>query len=319
MQSLRNTNAGSRFALAGKAVADSAANSFAIARAYAPDYGKLAEVNMKARSQERQANTQAQATVTRAAMSAYGKVKRQANREQAQLKLDAINAKKNKLTRMAGRVAAAGQAAGGSSMRKPKRRDIPLPNLQAVPGKVDYTSLMQDVPTVEPLEYNPTSTSSSTSSSTSGSTSSSSSSENTSKPQAAATPYTGDLTSLSDKDKRDIAYIVSGEAARGTDDIYGVAGVVINRMRSDKYPSTAYDVGHQKGQFEAVEIGKATHEPELVEKLFSNEGLQKLESALKTLDGRDSFKGQALLRNRVAEEDPMFHHKGNFYHHSWQN
>lgn len=311
MQSLRNTNAGSRFALAGKAVADSAADAFTIARRYAPDYGKLAEVNMEARSQERRANTEAQATVTRAAMSAYGKVKRQANREQAQLKLDGINAKKNKLTRMAGRVAAAGQAAGGSSMRKPKRRDIPLPNLQAVPGKVDYTSLMQDVPTVKPLEYNPSSTSSSTSSS--------SSSTSTSEPQAAATPYTGDLTSLSDKDKRDIAYIVSGEAARGTDDIYGVAGVVINRMRSDKYPSTAYDVGHQKGQFEAVEIGKATHEPELVDKLFSNEGMQKLEAALKTLDGRDSFKGQALLKNRVKSEDPMFHEKGNFYHHSWQN
>lgn len=307
MQSLRNTNAGSRFALAGKAVADSAADAFTIARRYAPDYGKLAEVNMEARSQERRANTEAQATVTRAAMSAYGKVKRQANREQAQLKLDGINAKKNKLTRMAGRVAAAGQAAGGSSMRKPKRRDIPLPNLQAVPGKVDYTSLMQDVPTVKPLEYNPSSTSSS------------SSSTSTSEPQAAATPYTGDLTSLSDKDKRDIAYIVSGEAARGTDDIYGVAGVVINRMRSDKYPSTAYDVGHQKGQFEAVEIGKATHEPELVDKLFSNEGMQKLEAALKTLDGRDSFKGQALLKNRVKSEDPMFHEKGNFYHHSWQN
>ena len=306
MQSLRNTNAGSRFALAGKAVADSAADAFTIARRYAPDYGKLAEVNMEARSQERRANTEAQATVTRAAMSAYGKVKRQANREQAQLKLDGINAKKNKLTRMAGRVAAAGQAAGGSSMRKPKRRDIPLPNLQAVPGKVDYTSLMQDVPTVKPLEYNPSSTSSS------------SSSTSTSEPQAAATPYTGDLTSLSDKDKRDIAYIVSGEAARGTDDIYGVAGVVINRMRSDKYPSTAYDVGHQKGQFEAVEIGKATHEPELVDKLFSNEGMQKLEAALKTLDGRDSFKGQALLKNRVKSEDPMFHEKGNFYHHSWQ-
>ena len=311
MQSLRNTNAGSRFALAGKAVADSAADAFTIARRYAPDYGKLAEVNMEARSQERRANTEAQATVTRAAMSAYGKVKRQANREQAQLKLDGINAKKNKLTRMAGRVAAAGQAAGGSSMRKPKRRDIPLPNLQAVPGKVDYTSLMQDVPTVKPLEYNPSSTSSSTSSS--------SSSTSTSEPQAEATPYTGDLTSLSDKDKRDIAYIVSGEAARGTDDIYGVAGVVINRMRSDKYPSTAYDVGHQKGQFEAVEIGKATHEPELVDKLFSNEGMQKLEAALKTLDGRDSFKGQALLKNRVKSEDPMFHEKGNFYHHSWQN
>ena len=135
------------------------------------------------------------------------------------------------------------------------------------------------------------------------------------KPEA----YTGDLLNLSDEDKKEIAYIVSGEAQRGTDDIYGVAGVVLNRMKSDAYPSSAYDVGRQKGQFEAVEIGNARYEPELVNKLFSDEGLKKLDSALKTLDGRDSFKGQALLKNRVAAEDPMFSPGGNFYQHSWQN
>ena len=130
---------------------------------------------------------------------------------------------------------------------------------------------------------------------------------------------------MSDDDKKWIAYTVSSEAAMNTDDEFGVAGVVINRMRSGNYPTSAYDVGHQKGQFEGVEIGNSVHDPELVNRLFSGAGLQKLEGALKTLDGRDSFKGQALLHNRSSKGnkdgklDPMFHSSGNFFHHSYQN
>ena len=95
-------------------------------------------------------------------------------------------------------------------------------------------------------------------------------------------------------------------------------------MRSGNYPTSAYDVGHQKGQFEGVEIGNSVHDPELVNRLFSGEGLQKLEGALQTLDGRDSFKGQALLQNRSSRGnkdgmlDPMFHPSGNFFHRSSQ-
>ena len=130
--------------------------------------------------------------------------------------------------------------------------------------------------------------------------------------------YTGSLDNLSAKDKKDIAYIVSSEAARGTDDEFGVAGVVLNRMKSKNYPTSAYDVGHQKGQFEGVEIGNSRYDKALEDRLFSPTGLQRLESALKTLDGRQSFKGQALLKNRVAAEDPMFHSSGNFFHYDYQ-
>ena len=130
--------------------------------------------------------------------------------------------------------------------------------------------------------------------------------------------YTGSLDNLSAKDKKDIAYIVSSEAARGTDDEFGVAGVVLNRMKSKNYPTSAYDVGHQKGQFEGVEIGNSRYDKALEDRLFSPTGLQKLESTLKTLDGRQSFKGQALLKNRVAAEDPMFHSRGNFFHYDYQ-
>ena len=94
---------------------------------------------------------------------------------------------------------------------------------------------------------------------------------------------------------------MSSEAAMGTDDEFGVAGVLINRMKSGNYPTSAYDVAHQKGQFEGVEIGNSVHDSKLHDRLFSPQGLQKLEGALTTLDGRDSFKGQALLGNRSSK------------------
>ena len=103
-----------------------------------------------------------------------------------------------------------------------------------------------------------------------------------------------------------------------------MAGVVLNRMKSGNYPESAYNVGHQKGQFQGVEIGNSVHNTELYNRLFSPEGMAKLESALVTLDGRDSFKGQELLHNRSSKGnkdgmlDPMFHDSGNFFHHSYQ-
>ena len=33
---------------------------------------------------------------------------------------------------------------------------------------------------------------------------------------------------------------------------------------------------------------------------------------------RTDFKGQSMLRYRVASEDPMCDRKGNFFHHYWQ-
>jgi spore germination cell wall hydrolase CwlJ-like protein len=136
--------------------------------------------------------------------------------------------------------------------------------------------------------------------------------------------YTGSLDNLSDEDKKWIAYTVSSEAALNTDDEFGVAGVVINRMKSGNYPTSAYDVGHQKGQFEGVQIGNSVHDEGLYNRLFSPQGLSKLEGAMTTLDGRDSFKGQALLHNRSSKGnkdgqlDPMFHSSGNYFHHSYQ-
>ena len=54
--------------------------------------------------------------------------------------------------------------------------------------------------------------------------------------------YSGSLDDLSPEDKKWISYAVSSEAAMGTDDEFGVAGVLINRMKSGNYPTSAYDV-----------------------------------------------------------------------------
>jgi len=125
----------------------------------------------------------------------------------------------------------------------------------------------------------------------------------------------GSLKDLTDKDYDDLAYIVSGEAARGTDDEYGVAAAVLNRVASPVWPNTIMGVGTQAGQFEAVEKGTARRDPALAKKLKDNQG--KIADALNKLNGRDSFKGQSQLSNKGAG-DIMFHPRGNFYHYRQQ-
>lgn len=125
----------------------------------------------------------------------------------------------------------------------------------------------------------------------------------------------GSLKSMTDQDWSDLAYIVSGEAARGTDDEYGVAAAVLNRVADPKWPNTIMGVGTQKGQFEAVYKGLARRDANLAKKLKANQG--KIVEALKTLNGRTDFKGQSQLANKGID-DPMFHPRGNFYHYTSQ-
>ena len=128
---------------------------------------------------------------------------------------------------------------------------------------------------------------------------------------------TGGTLKLTAQDFRDLAYIVSAEAARGTDDEYGVAAAVLNRMTDPKWPNTIAAVGSQAGQFEAVYKGLAYDDPELAAKLASPEGQAKIVEALKKLNGRTDFKGQSQLANK-GSTDPMFHSRGNFYHYTSQ-
>lgn len=131
-------------------------------------------------------------------------------------------------------------------------------------------------------------------------------------------PYNkGGVIKIGAQDFRDLAYIVSGEAARGTNDEYGVAAAVLNRVASPVWPNTVRSVGFQSGQFEAVYTGKAKDEPKLAEKLASPKGQSSIASAMRLLNGRTDFKGQSMLGNKGAS-DVMFHPRGNFFHYTSQ-
>lgn len=127
----------------------------------------------------------------------------------------------------------------------------------------------------------------------------------------------GSLKGLTGQDFRDLAYIVSGEAQRGTDDEYGVAAAVLNRVADPAWPNSIKEVGSQSGQFEAVYTGKAYDDPELAQKLASPEGQAKIVEALKMLKGRTDFKGTSQYGN-MGQGDVKFSDRGNFYHYKEQ-
>lgn len=125
----------------------------------------------------------------------------------------------------------------------------------------------------------------------------------------------GSLKSMTDEQWKELAYIVSGEAERGTDDEYGVAAAVLNRVADPRFPSTIKGVGAQQGQFEAVFSGLARHEPELAKKLKENQS--KIAEAMKRLEGRTDFKGTTQYGN-MGKGDIKFSKAGNFYHYAEQ-
>tara|TARA_B100000530_G_scaffold165740_2_gene104298 strand:+ start:734 stop:3364 length:2631 start_codon:yes stop_codon:yes gene_type:complete len=126
------------------------------------------------------------------------------------------------------------------------------------------------------------------------------------------------LSSLTDADWDELGYVVSSEAARNTDDEFGVAASVLTRLASGKYGNSIGEIIRAPGQYEAVYKGMARYEPALSSKLKSAEGREKIRNFFMQLDGRTDFKGQTMLKNRVSSEDPMFAPTGNFYHYAGQ-
>ena len=127
----------------------------------------------------------------------------------------------------------------------------------------------------------------------------------------------GALTGLSGDDYKDLAFIVSAEARRGTEDEYGVAANVLNRVADPRYPNTIKEVGSEPGQYEAVFTGKAYDDPELAIKLASPEGQAGIAAALQRLQGRTDFKGTSQYGN-MGKGDILFAPSGNFYHYAEQ-
>ena len=127
----------------------------------------------------------------------------------------------------------------------------------------------------------------------------------------------GGTLKLKAQDFRDLAFIVSGEAQPNTDDEYGVAAAVLNRLADPSWPDTIMKIAHQKGQFAAVEDGHARDDKELAAKLASPEGQAKIVLALKKLQGRTDFKGTTMYKF-MGSSDVKFSNRGNFYHYKEQ-
>jgi regulator of replication initiation timing len=124
------------------------------------------------------------------------------------------------------------------------------------------------------------------------------------------------LKNFTDQDFSDLAFIVSHEALRGTDDEYGVAAAVLNRVTDPRFPNTIMGVGTATGQFEAVFSGKAYRDENLAKKLKNNQG--KIVEALKKLNGRTDFKAVSSMGKYKGDTDIMFADNGNFYHYAEQ-
>ena len=123
------------------------------------------------------------------------------------------------------------------------------------------------------------------------------------------------ILALTPLDYDHLARAVQVEAARGTMDEYCVAVSILNRVRSPKYPNTVANVVYSPGQYEGFRYWRPVANQSVVNRLKNTE---KLLEAYSIIGDRTDFKGQKMLRYRVASEDPMCDNKGNFFHYHWQ-
>jgi hypothetical protein len=123
------------------------------------------------------------------------------------------------------------------------------------------------------------------------------------------------LNSLTDQQFSDLAYAVSGEAQRGTDDEYGVAANILTRLADPGHPNTIMGVFTAPGQYAAYEDGGARRDPQLAAKLKANKN--KIAEAIQRLNGRTDFKGTSQYGN-MGPGDIKFSDRGNFYHYASQ-
>jgi hypothetical protein len=316
--SLGGSNAAS-YAGAGKAVADSAVAVFKKQRETGPDYAGLSKVAMKTASDEKIAGMKAEAALTNVAQAQYAKNTQTAIDVKVFNKGQEIKANQRK----AGGIAAIGKIAGAGFLAatdNTKGRERPKADRQSIldsfKSKNSAAQAKYDADSTALGDYTSPSSSSGDSSGkvTGGGT------NNTSQ-GLSGTGLSGDafdMSKLTPKDFDDMAFAISSEAQLGTDDEYGVGANILTRLQSGNYGSNINAIINAPGQYEGVYTGRSVASPEISARLQSPEGRRKLQEAMQRLDGRTEFKGQTMLRNRVAAEDPMFSPGGNFYHHAGQ-
>ena len=131
-------------------------------------------------------------------------------------------------------------------------------------------------------------------------------------------PEKGGLVGLTEQDFIDLAYAVSGEAARNTEDEYAVAASILNRVADPQFKeSTVREVITADRQYEAYARGTMRHEPKLVQKLMSPEGQRRIIGMLHRLQGRTDFKG-TTQRHNMGPGDVLADPNGNFFHYAGQ-
>ena len=127
------------------------------------------------------------------------------------------------------------------------------------------------------------------------------------------------LLTLTPVDYHNLAKVVQVEAAKNTADEYCVAASVLNRVASDGFPNTVHEVIYAPGQYEGIYTRRwIPVNPAVKERISSEEGKKQILKWSVILNGRTDFKGQSMLKYRMASEDPMCHPKGNYYHYHWQ-
>ncbi|AGH26390.1 hypothetical protein CPPG_00073 [Cyanophage P-RSM1] len=122
---------------------------------------------------------------------------------------------------------------------------------------------------------------------------------------------------LTEDQFRNLAFGVSGEAQRGTDDEFGVAAAILNRVADPRYPNSIMQVLSAPDQYEAYHKGKMKFDDQLQDRLSSQKGQEGIIAALRELKGRTDFKGTAMYKYMGAD-DIKFSRKGNFYHYPEQ-
>ena len=124
------------------------------------------------------------------------------------------------------------------------------------------------------------------------------------------------LLTLTPADYVHLAKVVKVEAAPNTMDEYCVAVSVLNRVRSPKFPGNVSGVVYSPGQYEGMWRNTPVVDAGLTQRLQDR---TKLLTAYNIIGDRTDFKGQTMLRYRVASQDPMCSNNGNFYHYYWQS
>jgi len=123
------------------------------------------------------------------------------------------------------------------------------------------------------------------------------------------------LMTLTPADYDHLARTVQVEAAPNTMDEYCVAVSVLNRVKSPLYPNTVANVVYAPGQYEGFRYWRPVAKQSVIDRLKDND---KMLEAYSIIGDRTDFKGQTMLRYRVASHDPMCDAKGNFFHYHWQ-